>query len=70
MRVLECIALSLLILLLPNQVYAYLDPGTGSMLLQIILGGVAGLAILGRLFWNRLKDTLLSRTKKSGENRP
>ena len=27
---------------------AYLDPGTGSMILQVLLGGVAGVALAGR----------------------
>ncbi len=30
---------------------AYIDPGSGSMLLQVLLGGVAGVAVLARLFW-------------------
>lgn len=34
--------------------YAYLDPGTGSMILQVLLGGLAGLALAGRFYWNRL----------------
>jgi len=34
--------------------YAYLDPGTGSMILQLLLGGVAGLALAGKLYWHRL----------------
>ncbi len=33
--------------------HAYLDGGTGSMLLQLLLGGMAGLAIAGRLYWYR-----------------
>jgi hypothetical protein len=35
---------------------AYLDPSTGGMLVQIILGGVAGLAVAGKLFWHQLKS--------------
>lgn len=34
---------------------AYLDPGTGSFILQMLLGGIAGLAVVGRLYWTRLK---------------
>lgn len=34
--------------------HAYLDPGTGSMILQILIGGVAGAALAGRFYWNRL----------------
>lgn len=33
---------------------AYLDPSAGSMMLQIVLGGVAGLAIALKLFWARI----------------
>jgi hypothetical protein len=32
---------------------AYLDPGAGSMLLQLLLGGAAGVALVGRLYWHR-----------------
>ena len=34
--------------------HAYLDAGTGSMILQVLLGGVAGLALVGKLYWHRL----------------
>lgn len=33
--------------------YAYLDPGTGSMILQVLLGGAAGVALAGKLYWHR-----------------
>ena len=31
----------------------YLDPGSGSMLLQIILGGVAAVGVTAKLTWRR-----------------
>jgi hypothetical protein len=34
--------------------HAYLDAGTGSMILQVLLGGFAGLALVGKLYWHRL----------------
>ncbi len=34
--------------------YGYLDPASGSMLLQLILGGVAGAALAVKLFWHRI----------------
>ena len=37
---------------------AYLDPAAGSLLLQIILGGVAGLALVLKLFWHRILSLL------------
>ncbi|MDO8555212.1 MAG: hypothetical protein Q7R75_01450 [bacterium] len=33
---------SLLLLLFPKNTYAYIDPGTGGMLIQIIIGVAAG----------------------------
>lgn len=35
--------------------YAYLDPGTGSVLLQGLLAGIAGGVAILKLYWNRLK---------------
>ena len=33
----------------------YLDPATGSILLQMIAGGVAGAAMLIKLYWRRVR---------------
>jgi hypothetical protein len=35
-------------------VFAYLDPGTGSMLVQILVGGVAAAAVAAKLYWYRI----------------
>ena len=40
--------------LLEAPVEAYLDPGSGSMLLQALLGGFAGIAVITKLYWNRV----------------
>jgi len=32
----------------------YLDPGTGSVILQAILGGVAAAAVTAKLWWRRV----------------
>jgi hypothetical protein len=39
---------------LMNTVFAYLDPGTGSMLVQLIVGGVAAVAVTAKFYWRRL----------------
>jgi len=44
----------LLVALAPRSAHAYLDPGAGSMILQLVLGGLAGLAVGLRLIWRRL----------------
>ncbi len=38
-----------------SPAYAYLDPGTGSMLVQMLLGGVAGALVVGKLYWHQVK---------------
>jgi hypothetical protein len=35
---------------------SYLDPGSGSMILQLILGAVLGLGVVVRLFWKNIKN--------------
>ncbi len=40
------------------DLYAYLDPGSGSMILQILAGGVAAVAVTARLYWGRLLKLL------------
>ena len=44
----------LTLVLVPLPALAYLDPGTGSMLLQVILGGVAAVGVALKLFWYRI----------------
>jgi len=35
-------------------VFAYLDPGSGSMLVQLLVGGIAGIAVTAKLYWHRI----------------
>jgi hypothetical protein len=41
-----------------STVLAYLDPGSGSMILQIIAGGLAAVAVTAKLYWGRLMKFL------------
>ena len=52
------------------QVDAYLDPGSGSMLVQLLLGGVAGAAVIMKLGWERFKDMFRSSSSKDHETKP
>jgi hypothetical protein len=47
-----------LFILRPVHVLAYLDPGTGSMLVQLLVGGVAAAAVTVKLYWHRLMRLL------------
>ena len=37
-----------------NSTLAYLDPGSASMILQMLVGGVAAAAVSIKLFWKRI----------------
>ncbi|MFN8391133.1 MAG: hypothetical protein U0136_12655 [Bdellovibrionota bacterium] len=41
-------------LLTPRTAHAYVDPGTGSMVLQLLLAGAAGVGVLWKLVWRRI----------------
>tara|TARA_B100000965_G_scaffold406631_1_gene446716 strand:- start:3545 stop:3748 length:204 start_codon:yes stop_codon:yes gene_type:complete len=44
-----------LIILYPSTSYAYLDPGTGSILLQAILGAIAAGFMTINIWWQKFK---------------
>jgi hypothetical protein len=52
-----------------TPVDAYLDPGSGSMLVQLLLGGVAGAAVIMKLGWERFKDMFRSSSTKEPETK-
>ena len=54
-----------------STVLAYLDPGSGSMILHIIAGGLAVVAATARRYWNRILRFLrTARTSLSPRRRP
>lgn len=52
-----------------SAAHAYLDPGTGSILVQSLLAGIAGAAAVFSLYWRRIKDFFANRRKPSHEAR-
>jgi hypothetical protein len=51
-----------------NSAWAYLDPGTGSMVLQLLLGGVAGAIVILKLYWRRFVGLFRGNTREEAEN--
>ena len=47
---------------IPAPALAYIDPGTGSMLLQSLFAAVAAALVFGRTIWHKVKS-LFSRDK-------
>ncbi|MEE8495070.1 MAG: hypothetical protein V3S21_01205 [Xanthomonadales bacterium] len=59
---------TILLLFIFSDAIAYLDPGTGSMLLQVILGGVAAVAVAIKLYWHKLRAALGMARKEETED--
>jgi hypothetical protein len=41
-----------------SAAHAYIDPGIGGMLLQLLLGGIAGALVIIKLYWHRFRETV------------
>ena len=46
---------ALAILIVPANVYAYLDPGSGSYIVQIIVASLLGGVFIIKTFWDKIK---------------
>lgn len=46
------------------ELKAYLDPGTGSYLLQLLIAGIAGAILTLKIFWNNIKNFFMKIFKK------
>ena len=53
-----------LFLFLPLSAQAYLDPGVGNMLVQLLAAGLAGVLTLLKIFGGRLKNIIKNIIKK------
>jgi O-antigen/teichoic acid export membrane protein len=56
------------IFLIVTNAYAYLDPGTGSFILQAIIGFLAALSAGFLYYWTKVKNFFLKFFKKNNNN--
>lgn len=59
---------TLVLLMVFTDAFAYLDPGTGSMLLQVILGGIAAVGVAIKLYWHKLRASFGMPKKEQTED--
>lgn len=63
-RVRSVLLLALLLLVMPSsEAEAYVDPGSGSMLVQLLLGGLMAALVMVRSFWHRLRLWAIARSE-------
>ena len=51
----------------PSAAFAYLDPGTGSIILQVLIGAIAAIVATIKLYWQKLLNFF--RVKKKIKNK-
>ncbi len=56
--------ISVIGLIIPQRAFAYLDPGTGSMIVQVIIASIAGIGCTLALW----KDKIIDFFKKGSKN--
>ena len=48
--------------------FAYIDPGSGSIIIQMIIGALVGVGIAVKVFWFKIKLSLSSVFNKNDSN--
>ena len=61
--------IGLFLLLIPATAYAYLDPGTGSIIIQSIIAAMAAGLYAVSGYWHKLKSFFKKNKKKDKETK-
>ena len=59
----------LTLIIFPTKAFAYLDPGTGSIILQAILGFIAATIASISIYWTKFKSLISKLFDKKKENK-
>lgn len=55
--------------LFPRDAFAYLDPGSASLIVQSLIAGLAALGVAMRLYWGKIRALFMGK-HKSPLNKP
>ena len=47
-----------IVLIAPANLYAYIDPGSGSYFIQIAIAGILGGVYAAKVYWKKIKSVL------------
>lgn len=50
-----------------KDAYGYIDPGSGSVVIQMIIGALVGMGITIKLYWYKFKEKIMRSNKKNEE---
>ncbi len=62
------ITFGLFFFMFPQVSYAYLDPGTGSYIFQLILAAFVGAAFTIKIYWAKIKTVFVNLFSKKDKN--
>ncbi len=54
-------------LIFPRPAHAYLDPGTGSYILQLLIAGLLGVAFAVKMFWKNIRSFFVGLFSREAE---
>ena len=57
------------LIIFPTKAFAYLDPGTGSIILQAILGFIAATITTISIYWTKFKSLISKLFNKKEKNK-
>jgi hypothetical protein len=55
--------LATIFILVPSPAYAYIDPGTGSLIIQGVIGAIAAVGVTLKIYWHKVKVFFSGRSK-------
>lgn len=70
MKLRHYLTLFTFVTIFPQSAYAYLDPGTGSFLLQLLVAGIMGALYTLKLYWYGFKAFVFNLLGKQIEEPP
>jgi hypothetical protein len=47
------------------KTFGYIDPGSGSLVIQVLIGALVGVGITLKIYWYKLKERLFGIHKKN-----
>lgn len=63
MKVIHVLTLVAVLCLWARPAHAYIDAGTGGLLVQLLLAGIAGASVILRMYWRKVAEFFGRREK-------
>ena len=62
------LALLIVAVAIPTPAFAYIDPGTGSFVVQGIIAAVVGVGVTLKMFWGRIKAAFTGKSLEENDD--